>query len=97
MGHGVAGLLYVLLWVVIRAFQLFEGVKLPNGLPDISPGTVITMAIDGILSIALALAISMLFSYQLWLVARNTTTIEHYDYSRRKRWAKKRQTKFIYP
>ena len=43
------------------------------------------------------LAISMLLSYQLWCISVNTTTIEHYDYSRRKRWAKRQQTKFIYP
>jgi hypothetical protein len=97
MGHGIAGLAYVLLWVIVRAFQIFGGEKLPNGLPNVAPGAVITMAVDGILSIALMLAIAMLFSYQMWLVLRNSTTIEHYDYSRRKRWAKRKQVKFIYP
>jgi hypothetical protein len=97
MGHGILGLAYVLFWVVIRAFQVFNGEKLKSGLPDVSAGTVITMAIDGILSIALILAIAMLCSYQLWLIGINSTTIEHYDFSRRKRFAKKHKSKFIYP
>lgn len=97
MGHGILGLAYVLLWVIVRAFQVFNGEKLPSGLPNIAPGTVITMAVDGILSVSLMLAISMLFSYQMWLLGINSTTIEHYDYSRRKRYAKKHGTKFIYP
>ena len=30
-------------------------------------------------------------------VSLNTTTIEHYDYSRRKRWAKRNKSIFLYP
>jgi|JI10StandDraft_1071094.scaffolds.fasta_scaffold1357857_1 hypothetical protein len=33
----------------------------------------------------------------MWLLTINSTTIEHYDYSRRKRYSKKHKTKFIYP
>jgi hypothetical protein len=99
MFHGVVGLGYVLLWVVIRAVGIFSEAPAAPGmpLPRAPPATIIAIAVNGILSIALMFSIAMLMSYQIWCVSKNTTTIEHYDYSRRKRWAKRNRMLFMYP
>lgn len=100
MSYAVLGLTTVIVWVVVRSLTLFGTTSSPQDGPLISkesPWTIITIAMDGILGIALLLSILMLLSYQLWCVTKNTTTIEHFDFSRRKRWAKRKDTKFIYP
>lgn len=76
---------------------MFQPLKVPGQLADVAPSVIITIAVDGILCTALGLAIGMLMSYQIWCISHNTTTIEHYDYSRRKRWAKRNGSKFMYP
>ncbi len=86
MGYGIVGLTFELLCVIVRVYQLFAA---HADLVKLTLGTVMSIAMDGILSFALSLALSMLCSYQMWCLMRNTSTIEHYDYSRRKRFAKR--------
>lgn len=71
MFHAVLGLAYALFWSIWRAFLLFAPVpgetRMPGTLAaNVSPATVIVIAIDGILSISLMLAIAMLLTYQTW-------------------------------
>lgn len=94
MGYGTTGLAYEFCWVVYRCYLLF-GSASPVRLME--PATIIAVAIVGILSFSLSMAIGMLLSYQLWCMMRNTTTIEHFDYTRRKRFAKRTNAPFLYP
>lgn len=86
MGYGITGLAFELFCVILRVYELFRD---HVDLLKLSLGTVFAVAMDGILSFALCLSLAMLLSYQMWLLLRNTSTIEHYDYSRRKRFAKR--------
>lgn len=101
MLYAVTGLLSVLFWVLVRVIQLFQhgslGGDVDSNAAPLPASVIIATMIDGILSLALVLAISMLLCYQLWCLWRNTSTIEHYDYSRRQDYANRNGIPFLYP